>query len=577
MEGTIAEKLKNMYWPNELISDLRDMLYKSAEKFKDKTAFLLKDKNGRKYNISYEKFKEDVEAIGTILIEKGLTGQKIAIIGKNSYNWAVSYLAISTIGVVVPIDKELHYDDYIKFLNIAKCSAVVGDGILINGLLEHENEINNDSMLYIKMDDEKSSEKIIDFNSIIKNGRSLVENGNTSFKDIKIDPNELHVLLFTSGTTGNAKGVCLSHKNITSNILSTCGIVKITPKDRILSILPIHHTYECNVGFLTAIYKGATIFFCEGLKHITNNMKEFKPTVILCVPLLLENINKKIRKTVVSVSQKFNIKMKDYSIDRLPRIFRVIVRRGVKKSLGGKMRAFMVGAASLNTSIIASFRNMKMKVLQGYGLTECSPLVAGNTDFFSKDDAVGLPIPNVEYKIVNPDEKGIGEIVVKGDNVMLGYYKNEEETAKVLKNGWFYTGDLGRVDEQGYLYITGRSKTVIITKNGKNIYPEEIEEYFVASPLVEEVLVMGINHENDDETYIHVQIFPSIEGFEEKFGKTEFSKEEIKKEIEKLVSEVNKKLPNYKRIKKLHIRENEFEKTTTKKIKRFGDNLQIVI
>ena len=239
------------------------------------------------------------------------------------------------------------------------------------------------------------------------------------------------------------------------------------------------------------------------------------------------------------------------------------------------MTRFIVGAAAMNPTIVNAFFKLGIPVLQGYGLTECSPLVAGNNDFYHKDDAAGLPIPNVEYKISNPDAQGIGEIIVKGPNIMLGYYKNEEETNRVIKDGWFYTGDLGRIDENSYLYITGRCKTVIVTKNGKNIYPEEIEYYLNESPYVEESMVLGVNYENDNETYVNAQIFPNLDAIKEKLQSDNPSKEDIQAVIKTVIQNANSQLPNYKHIKKFHIRDNEFEKTTTKKIKRFGDNLKI--
>ena len=261
--------------------------------------------------------------------------------------------------------------------------------------------------------------------------------------------------------------------------------------------------------------------------------------------------------------------------DSLPGYLKPIVKAKIKNSLGGRLRVFIVGAAATNPIIVHDFDNLGLNTLQGYGLTECSPLVAGNNDFYKKDDSAGLPIPNVEYKIYEPNSEGIGEIIVKGPNVMLGYYNDEEETNRVLKDGWFHTGDLGRIDENQFLYITGRCKSVIVTKNGKNIYPEEVEFYLNDNPLVSESLVLGIQKENDDETYINAQIFPNIEAITEYLKGTVPTKEEIKKLISDVVQSVNKKLPNYKHIKSFVIRDKEFEKTTTQKIKRYGDNMNV--
>ena len=386
----------------------------------------------------------------------------------------------------------------------------------------------------------------------------------------------MKILLFTSGTTGNAKGVCLSQRNICSDICSTYGIVKVKRSDLFFSVLPLHHTYECTIGFLLPIYSGASIAHCEGLRYIAKNMSEFHPSVILCVPLLLEKLHKTIVKNMnKSLPKKYAKKdTSENPFMELPFFMKKIVKNKVKNTLGGRLRVFIVGAASVNPDIISDFRSLSLNTLQGYGLTECSPLVAGNTDFFQKDDSVGLPIPNVEYKINNPNEEGVGEIIVKGPNVMLGYYNNEEETKKVLKDGWFYTGDLGKIDENGYLYITGRCKSVIVTKNGKNIYPEEVEHYLNTSPLISEALVLGIQKEDDDETYINAQIYPNLEAISEYLKSSVPTTAEIKKVISDVVSNVNKKLPNYKHIKSFIIRDKEFEKTTTQKIKRYGDNMK---
>ena len=413
------------------------------------------------------------------------------------------------------------------------------------------------------------------FDNLLSAGRTAYEKGKNDFDKIEINPDELRILLFTSGTTGNAKGVCLSQRNICSNILSTYGIVKVKRSDLFFSILPLHHTYECTLGFLLPIYSGASIAHCEGLRYITKNLGEFHPSVILCVPLLLENVHKNIVKNMnKSLPEKYQ-KAEGNPFNDLPFYVKKIVKNKVKNTLGGRLRVFIVGAAAANPEIVADFKNLKLMTLQGYGLTECSPLVAGNTDFFQKDDAAGLPIPNVEYKIDSPNAEGVGEILVKGPNVMLGYYEDEEKTKQTIVDGWFHTGDLGRIDENGYLYITGRCKSVIVTKNGKNIYPEEVEYYLNDNPLISESLVLGIHKEDDDETYINAQIYPNIEAITEYLKGSVPTKEEIWKIVSDAVASVNKKLPNYKHIKSFGVRDEEFEKTTTQKIKRYGNNMKV--
>lgn len=573
-ELSIAEKLRKKYHKCEEITNFKDMINRSEAIFKTRIAFKLKDEKGNIYNKTYEDVKKDIASLGTSLIEKGLLNKRIAVIGKNSYKWAISYLAASIVGVVVPIDKELHSNDVINFMNVSESEGILGDSKNLKQIIENIDKLKNKNISFINFDEENQDDKFSSFRIELEKGKKLIEDGNTKFDEIKINPDELRILLFTSGTTGNAKGVCLSQRNICSNILSTYGIVKVKRSDLFFSILPLHHTYECTLGFLLPLYSGASICYCDGLRHISKNMLEYHPSVILCVPLLLENMYKKIMKSMkTSLPKKYTEDIEN-PIDKLPFYLKKIVKNKVKNTLGGRLRVFIVGAASVNPEIANTFDKLGLNSLQGYGLTECSPLVAGNTDFYKRNDSAGLPIPSVEYKIYNPNEEGVGEIIVKGPNVMLGYYNMPEETTKVLKDGWFHTGDLGKIDDDGFLYITGRCKSVIITKNGKNIYPEEIESYLNDSPLISEALVLGVQKENDDDTYVNAQIFPNIEAITEYLKGTVPTKEEIKKIISDVVSGVNSKIPNYKHIKNFAIRDKEFEKTTTQKIKRYGDNMK---
>lgn len=569
---TIAEQLKKKYHKTEEVTNFKDMLYRSADIYRSRTAFKLKDEKGNIIHINYEQFKNDIISLGTSLIEKGFLKKRIAVIGKNSYEWCVSYLAASIVGIVVPIDKELHTDDVINFMNVSQTVCILGDSKNLDKILEYIEKVENPDTVFITFDKKEDKNS---FTNFLLAGKASYENGKKDFDNIKINPDELRILLFTSGTTGNAKGVCLSQRNICSNILSTYGIVKVKRSDLFFSILPLHHTYECTLGFLLPIYSGASIAHCEGLRYITKNLNEFHPSVILCVPLLLENVHKNIIKNMnKSLPEKFK-KSEENPFYSLPFYLKKIVRNKVKNTLGGRLRVFIVGAAAANPDIVADFKSLKLMTLQGYGLTECAPLVAGNTDFFQKDDSAGLPIPNVEYKIDSPNSEGIGEIIVKGPNVMLGYYEDEEKTKQTIVDGWFHTGDLGKIDENGYLYITGRCKSVIVTKNGKNIYPEEVEYYLNDNPLISEALVLGIHKEDDDETYINAQIYPNIEAITEYLKGSVPTKEELWKIVSDAVSAVNKKLPNYKHIKSFGIRDKEFEKTTTQKIKRYGDNMKV--
>ena len=567
----IYEQLKKKYHKTEEVTNFKDMLYRSGDIYRSRTAFKRKDKDGKIYSTTYAEFKNDVVYLGTSLIEKGFLNKRIAVIGKNSYEWSVSYLAASIVGIVVPIDKELHTHDVINFMNVSQTVCILGDSKNLNSILDNIEKVENPDTIFVPFNPEKEMNN--SYSKLLENGKNLYENGNHTFDDIKIDPDEMRILLFTSGTTGNAKGVCLSQKNICSNILSTYGIVKVKRSDLFFSVLPLHHTYECTLGFLLPIYSGASVCHCEGLRYIVKNIQEFHPSVILCVPLLLENVHKNIVKNMnKSLPEKYRSKDGN-PYKNLPFIIKKVVKNKVKNTLGGRLRVFIVGAAAANPNIIADFKDLHLNTLQGYGLTECSPLVAGNTDFFQKDDAAGLPIPNVEYKIDSPNEEGVGEILVKGSNVMLGYYEDEEKTKQTIVDGWFHTGDLGKVDENGYLYITGRCKSVIVTKNGKNIYPEEVEYYLNDNPLISEAMVLGI--QKDDDMYVNAQIYPNIEAITEYLKGSVPTKEEIWKIISDAVSSVNKMLPNYKHIKSFGIRDKEFEKTTTQKIKRYGNNMKV--
>lgn len=569
---SVAEQLKKKYHKTEEVTNFKDMLYRSADIYRSRTAFKLKDENGNVIRITYEQFKNDIVALGTSLIEKGFLNKRISVIGKNSYPWCVSYLAASIVGIVVPIDKELHTEDVINFMNVSQTVCILGDDKNLASVLDNIEKVENPDTIFVPFDKKEDKNS---FDNLLLAGKTAYEKGKTDFDKIEVNPDELRILLFTSGTTGSAKGVCLSQRNICSNLLSTYGIVKVKRSDLFFSILPLHHTYECTLGFLLPIYSGASIAHCEGLRYITKNLSEFHPSVILCVPLLLENMHKNIIKNMnKSLPEKYK-KSEGNPFHDLPFYLKKIVKTKVKNTLGGRLRVFIVGAAAANPDIVTDFKALNLPTLQGYGLTECAPLVAGNTDFFQKDNAAGLPIPNVEYKIDNPNSEGVGEIIVKGPNVMLGYYEDEEKTKQTIIDGWFHTGDLGKIDENGYLYITGRCKSVIVTKNGKNIYPEEVEYYLNDNPLISEALVLGIHKEDDDETYINAQIYPNIEAITEYLKGSVPTKEEIWKIVSDAVANVNKKLPNYKHIKSFGIRDKEFEKTTTQKIKRYGDNMKI--
>lgn len=567
----LKDYMEKHYFKRNDFSTLKEMLYYVGSEYANKTAFVLKDRAGYPYNVSYFNFVRDVEAIGISLINNGFSNKKIALIGKNSYKWAITYLAACIVGVVVPIDKELHSDDVINFLNTAEASVILGDDSNLSKIYEKKSSINQ-KITFINFDLKTNTENFLGFDAFRNSGLYNLENDINPFKRIEVNPDEMHFLLFTSGTTGNSKGVCLSHRNICSNIFSVGSIVKVDTSTSILSILPIHHTYECTLGFLLVISSGGSIAFCDGLRYISKNLEEYKPNIILSVPLLLEKVHTKIMKSLKEALPEKYFNKNKHIIDAVPFFMKPIIKKKISKSLGGNLKKIIVGASAIDPDLLVSFEKFGILVLSGYGLTECAPLVAGNNDFAHNFSSVGLPIPNVEYIIDNPDSEGVGEVLVKGPNVMLGYYNNEEATNATFKNGYFKTGDLGRIDENGWLYLTGRCKSVIITKNGKNVYPEELEEMLNKNEAISESLVTGDFDSDAKDTVVKAQIIPNLDFIKQKIKAP--TKEDISNFINSAIKTVNSKLPNFKHIKNFTIREEDFEKTTTQKIKRFGNNLK---
>lgn len=559
------------------IGNLKEMLNQSAALYGEKAAFFINNKNGQFDIISYSQFKEDVDSFGTALLSLGLKDKCIAVIGENRYEWCVAYLAsIGGTGIIVPIDRELPNLEIENILS--RCNA---DAIIYSAKHHECMEKVSKAVLtvqyYINMDSKLDNEFSLSYEKLLEKGRDMLVRGNNNFINAEIDNNSLAALLFTSGTTGLAKGVMLSHKNICSNIVAVRSTVLVDINDCSLSILPLHHTYECTLGFLLFIYSGGTIAFNEGLKYIAKNLKEVRPTILVVVPLIIESLYKKI--WIQAGKKKFGkLKLKAALIltTILNCFFHIDIRKKVYKQIhdnvGGRLRMIITGAAAIDPAVSKGFRRMGIRVLQGYGLTECAPLVAGNSDFSFKDASVGKQLPGVDVKINMPDENGIGEILTKGDNVMLGYYKDKASTDKSIIAGWFHTGDLGRIDKAGFVYITGRIKNIIIIKNGKNVYPEELEASINKNPYVQESIVSGDLDDATGETHIHAHILPNLEYIKDKFKGVSLSKEELLKLFSDIIKNINKELPLYRRIRKFTLRENEFIKTTTKKIKRYGQN-----
>lgn len=556
------------------IENLKDMLSQSVSLFGDNAAFKKIGQDGQINSITYKAFAADISALGTALLELGFKNKKIAVVGENRYEWCVTYLSVvNGVGTVVPIDRELPVDDFKNLLKQSDASAVVFSEKCLNVIKSVQGEIQSIKS-WICMDETQDSQ-FLNYAELVDKGRKAIEAGSTEFEKAEINPDDPLILLFTSGTTAFSKGVMLSHRNICAVITGVSATVKVRPTDSVLSILPLHHTYECTLGFLTIIYSGASIAFSEGLKHISRNLKEYKPTFLVTVPLLLENVYKKVwGQAKKQKGMKLKLIIGQIISGFLYNVLGIDIRRKLFKQIhdnvGGNLQTFITGAAAVDPKISKGFRKWGFLVLQGYGLTECSPLVTGNRDRYFRDGSAGLAIPGVEVKIDKPDRNGIGEVLVKGSNVMLGYYNNPDATDNVIVDGWFHTGDLGRINRKGFLYITGRCKNVIVTKNGKNIFPEELEAYIKDSPFVAECVVYGKLDELSGETLVMANIFPNLEAISEKFKNAvnSINTEDISNLLRDVIRNVNRKIPLYKHIRDIIIRDSEFEKTTSRKIKR---------
>ncbi len=556
------------------IRDLRELIKKRVKDHPENPCFLVKEQKGGDYvPIMPDKYDKDIDGLGTALMTLVNKGAKVAILGETRYEWFVSYLAVTNgTGCVVPLDKELPAEEIESMLERADVEILIFSKAKLEAVEAVYGKVPSVKH-YIcmdKLDDTKYSY----FWDVVKKGTDLIASGDKTFIDTTIDPDEMTILLFTSGTTAKSKAVMLCQKNICKNLMSMYSFVYIDPKDVFMSVLPLHHTYECTCGFLGQVYRGSTLAVCEGLRYITTNIKECKPTCILMVPAMAEMFYKAIWKKLNSdpkLLKKFNTGRKlsnglrKIGIDLRRKLF-----KDIHETFGGRLRLLIVGGAPINPEILQFFQDIGIHSIQGYGLTECAPILALNRDVDYKNNAAGLPLPGCEIKILDPDEDGIGEFAGRGENVFLGYYKNDEATKAALdSDGFYHTGDLGYIDNDGFCIITGRKKNVIIAKNGKNVFPEEIEYLLAQNPVVQESVVTGVHDERKDDIIITATIFPNMEEVELKLGKKDPSDEEVTKLLESVCDEVNEKLINYKKIKRTVLRKEEFEKNTSRKIKRY--------
>lgn len=552
--------------------NFRKLLEQSEALYGNSPAFKVKNQIGQILDISYTRFKADVEALGTALLDLGLDGCKVAVAGANSYKWCTSYLAVgSGVGVVVPTDKELPFDDILSILTVSESKAIIFDERFGEKLLEHRDRLPK-GLILISMDSSKDEDGILSYDLLLNNGYRLIGTGDSAYFDKDVEGNKLTVLLFTSGTTGMSKAVMLSADNICSDVRSIMGFVKINKGERILSLLPIHHTYECSVTFLCCIYGGVTICFCDGLRYITKNLEEYSPNILIVVPLILERFYNRIIKAIEKEKGGAAKIALGSAIAKVAGAVKIDVSDlffgKIKKAFGGSIRLIISGAAGIDSDVIKNMNRFGIRTFQGYGLTECSPIIICNSDKDNKYDSIGKPIPYVEAKIDNPDENGVGEICVKGPMVMLGYYKDPEATRATFDpDGWFHTGDLGSVDKDGHYYIRGRCKSVIVTQNGKNVYPEELESLLLREAAVKECIVTGAEDERGN-TIVFARIFPDLTAIGAAHGNRAITEKEISKAVSDAVKAINSQVVSYKAIRRFEIVDKEFEKTTTSKIKR---------
>ncbi|MBP5427470.1 MAG: AMP-binding protein [Clostridiales bacterium] len=542
------------------IRDIKEMMKDTVEKYSEHVAFKYK-KEGRLVKKTFSDFEQDVNALGTKLINMGLKDEKVAIIGGNSYKWSVSYMAVlNGVGVVVPLDKSLPQVEIENLINRSGVKAIFYSKDY-QEIMENIASKMDIIDYYISLDEKDlTKDHFLSFDSLVEEGKKLLSDGDRSYIDVIIDTQKMSVLLFTSGTTKKSKGVMLSHRNLASNIESLTGVIRFNTKDVHLSLLPIHHTFENTIGFLFMFHEGACIAYCEGIRHIASNLKEFDVTILLAVPAIyevmyekiIEGIKKSGKEKLVNVMMKLSNILCSCGIDVRKKMLKAVI-----DNIAPNIRLMVSAAAPIDKKIIKFFSSLGIVFFQGYGLTETSPLVAVNTEDNLKIGTVGPPGYNIEVAIDNPDENGMGELLVKGENVMLGYYDNSDNENIFTHDGWFKTGDIAIIDEDGLLKITGREKSMIVFTNGKKAFPEEYEEMLNKIKGVKESFVWG---DKSKEGAVQICAKIVIDENQDEKGLLDL--------VEMRIKEINKDLPQYKIIRYFVLTKKELVKTTTLKIKR---------
>lgn len=563
----MKSKEKNKFRDVPVFNNIKEVIYNSVKLYKDNIAFVTKvkkeDKSVQYINHTYQNLLDDINAFGTSLYKLGLKGKRVAICGRNRYEWAVAHISNLFGGIIsVPIDKELQLNELEDSLIRAKVDAIVFDEKYEENITTIKQNGKTNIHNFICMGD---IDKYIKFEDLLQEGRKQIEKGNVEFVNNEVNSETMSILLFTSGTTSKSKAVMLNQKSISANIADMLMVEGLYPTDTNIAFLPFHHIFG-STGMLVMLAAGVKTVFPDGLRYIKQNLKEYEVSVFVGVPLLVnkmyENIEKEIEKQGKTKLIKFATKISNFLLKLHIDVRRKLFKQ-VLDGLGGKMRFIISGGAPLDKKVSIKFNELGVHLIQGYGLTETCPVIAAENDKYIRNGSVGFPMRHVTVEIVNKDKDGIGEVRVKGPNMMMGYYENEEATNKVLKDGWFYTGDLGYIDNDGFLFLTGREKDVIVMKNGKKVFPEELEILINKLPEVEESFIYGMAQRGDkNDPMVSVKIVYNKEAIKNR------SEDELHEILWNKIKEINKTLPPYKYIKNMIITDKPLIKTTTHKIKR---------
>lgn len=574
------EDLRRKLYNAEEIHNFRELVKRYETLYSEKIAFTykLEPKSKEYINKTYSDFANDIKNLGASLIGLGLSKKRVAIISPNRYEWCVSYLAVTTSNiVVVPLDKSLPANEIESLIIRSEAQAVIFDKEYSDTFIKLKKEGKSNLNYYICMDNTPNS-AFLRYAELLEDGKNKLLNGDNRYNEVEIDNTKMSIMLFTSGTTAISKAVSLSQGNICADIFALSQMTDIKKEDIFLSFLPLHHTFESTCTFLYGSYSGITIAFSDGLRYVANNLKEYNVTGFVCVPLMLEVMYKKIEKALKDKKKYTLIKFLS-GFSNLLLKFGIDVRRKLMKpvldSFAPNLRILIAGGAPMSKDAIKGFLNLGINLLQGYGLTETSPVLAGENDKYKKLGSVGFPLPGIYIEIDNPNKEGIGEIKAKAPTIMLGYHENEKATNEVIKEGWFYTGDLGYFDKDGYLFITGRKKDVIVLKNGKNIYPEELEILINKLPYIQESMVFGKPDLKNDDLILCAKVVYNKDIMEQKYSakKKEQYHEIIWQDIK---NNINKSMPAYKYIRELIVTDEPLIKTTTQKIKRHEEIKKIL-